>query len=222
MQVPPSESPPSVEDATARLIELEPWLRRHVALELRRRSVLAACVDSEDLVQDVLVGACEKLDASVLVHGEPPAWWTTQERLRAYLGGVVRRSLARAIRASWSRRQVTLPGSTSEVEAPASRSEPGSVSRSGQVWLRFERCLRRLPNGGRSVLRLLALGFDLRRIAAREGISYVAAEKRRTRGLRDLRWLCARCRRGDDCCFGPLDDRTRAGLAPGPSRSSRT
>ncbi|MBI5852860.1 MAG: RNA polymerase sigma factor [Planctomycetes bacterium] len=141
---------------------------------------LRRVLDSEDLTQEALLDVIRNAH---LFRGN------TWPEFHAFLDAVLRRRKADLARhhARLRRRISRREGSIDELEIPSAAPSPASVLFRTEDLLRLRRLVDELPSDAADALRLKLADHEYPAIAAQLGISEVAARKRVSRAIAELK-----------------------------------
>lgn len=174
-------------DAKAALTDALPWLERVAALRLPARTSAYLSCSREDLVQLVLVAALTRIERRHAVTGRVPEWCQPEERLHAYLRGILARTLLRLQRDARAQREVSLPVECLAREHGRSRLEQHEERE------RALACLGGLSRDERQSFLRFGQGRTYAELAAELGLPPGTLAKRRARALDRLRERCRTC-----------------------------
>lgn len=186
--------------ARAAVADALPWLERAVALRLSARTSAYLSCSREDLVQLVMVAALTGLERRYEATGRAPEWCQPEQRLRAYLRGILARTLQRLQRGARAQREVALPVECLAREGGRSRLEQREERE------RARACLEGLSPDERRSFALFGRR-TYAELAADLGLQTGTLAKRRARALDRLRERCRTCswRSEHGCSWIPRD-----------------
>lgn len=184
----PAPAPSAPEAAREALVRALPWLERRSAgcggaRALERR---------EELVQATLTAALARIEGVRARSGAAPEWCLDDQRLRRYLGGMLKRLHQRQQREASVRRAVTLRREPVDRESSLESAEACA-------------CLAQLAAAQQDLWPCPSEAKDLAERARERGCTAAALAKRRARALRRLRERCRTCsiRIEQGCALAP-------------------
>jgi RNA polymerase sigma factor (sigma-70 family) len=163
------------------------WLETSSALVLSSRKVSGLSCSREDLVQFVAVAALTKVERRHRESGTVPEWCQPEERMRAYLRGMLARTVLRMLRDARARREVALPMERLVREGRPSRLERLEERDHARA------CLEAFTVDDLRLFLQFGDGHSYAELAGRIGSSPAALAKRRARALDRLRERCRGC-----------------------------